>query len=300
MASGAILPYLTCRPALAPRCADRHEAAADGEKNLERLQRWREAAGHDDLAVLGQRLADRVELSFTASSYEAAGVDNHQVGTGKGLRGVVAFGAQLRQDQLGNRQRLRQPSETETDLRGGLAQRSRQQGVLCHRGFSPMWRQQRVRSVRAKCPRDTDRAQIAQTQVVDSTGIFAARAGTQLALTGGPMIRTLPPRTARSPTAGAPPHRHHRAAAACLALAALLALRAIAVLRERRGRRFAPEHRRRFERGAFGATSAAEARSSRPSADLYAPSAGAVVARGARRRPRHQGPGARDHRQAPI
>ena len=44
-----------------------------------------EAAGDDDLAVLGQRLADGVEALLDRVVDEAAGVDDHQVGAGEGL-----------------------------------------------------------------------------------------------------------------------------------------------------------------------------------------------------------------------
>ena len=43
-----------------------------------------EAAGDDDLAVLGERLADRVERFGDRGVDEAAGVDDHQVGAGVG------------------------------------------------------------------------------------------------------------------------------------------------------------------------------------------------------------------------
>jgi hypothetical protein len=60
-----------------------------------------QAAGHDDLAVLRQRLADRVERFRDRGVDEAAGVDDDEVGAGVIGRGGVALGAQLREDALG-------------------------------------------------------------------------------------------------------------------------------------------------------------------------------------------------------
>jgi len=76
-----------------------------------------EAAGDDDLAVLGQRLADRVERLLLRGVDEAAGVDDDEVGTAVGLRGLVALGAQLGEDALGIDERLRAAERDETDFR---------------------------------------------------------------------------------------------------------------------------------------------------------------------------------------
>ena len=65
-----------------------------------------QAAGDDDLAVAGQRLADGVQAFLDRVVDEAAGVDDHQVGAVVGLAGAVALGLQLGKDQLGIGQRL--------------------------------------------------------------------------------------------------------------------------------------------------------------------------------------------------
>jgi hypothetical protein len=67
-----------------------------------RLARLRaQAAGDDHLAVLGQRLADRVQAFLDRVVDEPAGVDHHQVGARVALARAVALGAQLREDELG-------------------------------------------------------------------------------------------------------------------------------------------------------------------------------------------------------
>ena len=43
-----------------------------------------EAAGHDDLAVLGERLADRVQRFGDGGIDEAAGIDDDEIGAGVG------------------------------------------------------------------------------------------------------------------------------------------------------------------------------------------------------------------------
>jgi hypothetical protein len=68
-----------------------------------------EATRDDDLAVLGERLADRVERFLDRGVDEAAGVDDDEVGAGVVLGGLVALGAQLREDALGVDERLRTP-----------------------------------------------------------------------------------------------------------------------------------------------------------------------------------------------
>jgi hypothetical protein len=76
-----------------------------------------EAAGDDHLAVLGERLADRVERFLLRGVDEAAGVDDDEVGAAVRLRGLVAFGAQLGEDALGIDERLRTAERDETDFR---------------------------------------------------------------------------------------------------------------------------------------------------------------------------------------
>jgi hypothetical protein len=79
------------------------------------------AAGHHDLAVLVQGLADGVQAFLHRGVDEAAGVDDDQVGTVVALGGFVAFGTQLGEDALGIDQRLGAAKRNETDLgrRGG-------------------------------------------------------------------------------------------------------------------------------------------------------------------------------------
>ena len=60
-----------------------------------------------DLAVLGQRLADRVERFLHRGVDEAAGVDDDEVSAGVIGRGGVTLGAQLREDALRVDERLR-------------------------------------------------------------------------------------------------------------------------------------------------------------------------------------------------
>ena len=57
-----------------------------------------EAAGNDDLAVFGQRLADGVERLLDRGIDEAAGIDDHQIGTLVGRRNEVTLGTQPGQD----------------------------------------------------------------------------------------------------------------------------------------------------------------------------------------------------------
>ena len=59
-----------------------------------------EAAGDDHATIGSQGLADGVKALPHGVIDEAAGVDNHQIGAFKGLGGLVAFRAQLGQDQL--------------------------------------------------------------------------------------------------------------------------------------------------------------------------------------------------------
>ena len=65
-----------------------------------------EAASDDDLAVLIQRLADRVERFLDRSVNEPASIHDHEIRTVIRLRRFIALGAQLREDLLGINQRL--------------------------------------------------------------------------------------------------------------------------------------------------------------------------------------------------
>jgi hypothetical protein len=60
-----------------------------------------EAAGDDDLAVLGQGVANGVQAFLDGIVDEAAGVDDDQVRAFKGLGGLVTLGAELREDEFG-------------------------------------------------------------------------------------------------------------------------------------------------------------------------------------------------------
>ena len=75
-----------------------------------------EAAGDDDLAVFGQRLADRVERFLHRRIDEAAGVHDDEVGTRVGRGRSVALGAQLREDAFGIDQRLGTAQRDKSDL----------------------------------------------------------------------------------------------------------------------------------------------------------------------------------------
>ena len=97
------------------------------------------AAGDDDLAVLGHRLADGVKRLGLGAVEEAAGVDDHDVGAVVLARQLVAFRAQLRDDALGIDQRLRAAERHEGDLgrragrRHGFGRRDAQRNRGGHR-----------------------------------------------------------------------------------------------------------------------------------------------------------------------
>ena len=76
-----------------------------------------EAAGDDDPAVLGQRLADRLEALGLGAVEKAAGVDDDRVGAGVVGRDGVALGAQPRQDALAVDQRLGAAEADHADAR---------------------------------------------------------------------------------------------------------------------------------------------------------------------------------------
>src|SRR5688572_33345540 len=78
------------------------------------------AAGDDDLAVLLQRLADRVERLLLGAVEEAAGVHDHHVGAVVGVRDDIALRPQLGQDPLGIHQSFGTAEADDADLGGGL------------------------------------------------------------------------------------------------------------------------------------------------------------------------------------
>jgi hypothetical protein len=65
-----------------------------------------ETAGDDHLAVFSKRFADRIERFLHGRIDEAAGIDDHQIGAGVGLRGFITFSTQLREYLFGIDQRL--------------------------------------------------------------------------------------------------------------------------------------------------------------------------------------------------
>ena len=75
-----------------------------------------QTSGDDDLAILGQRLADGVQAFPHRVVDEATGVDDHQIGTGEGLGGLVTLGAELREDEFGIGQRLGAAQADKADL----------------------------------------------------------------------------------------------------------------------------------------------------------------------------------------
>ena len=76
-----------------------------------------EAAGDDDPAVRGERLADRLEALGLGRVEEAAGVDDDRLGAGVVGRDGVALGAQAGQDALAVDQRLRAAEADHADAR---------------------------------------------------------------------------------------------------------------------------------------------------------------------------------------
>ena len=115
-----------------------------------------EAAGDDHLAVLGERLADRVERFRDRGVDEAAGVDDDEVGAVVGRRDRVALGAQLREDLLGVDERLRAAERDEADARRRERSRAAVRGealacVVVYRA----WQRARSRMTPSSRPRCT-------------------------------------------------------------------------------------------------------------------------------------------------
>ena len=75
-----------------------------------------QTTGDDDLAVLGERLADGVERFLHRRIDEAARVDDDDVGGLVRAHDVVTFNPQLREDAFGIDQRLRTTQTDETDF----------------------------------------------------------------------------------------------------------------------------------------------------------------------------------------
>jgi hypothetical protein len=92
-----------------------------GIRRLDLLGFRTHAAGDDDLAVLGHRLADGAERFLLGAVEEAAGVDDDDVGAVMLAGQLIAFGAQPGDDALGIHQRLGAPKRNKADFgRGGL------------------------------------------------------------------------------------------------------------------------------------------------------------------------------------
>ncbi len=101
---------------LRPR--DREHA---GIGRLDLLGLGAHAAGDDDLAVLGHRLADGAERLLLGAVEEAAGVDDNDIGAVMLACQLVALGAQPGDDALGIHQRLGASQRYKADFgRGGL------------------------------------------------------------------------------------------------------------------------------------------------------------------------------------
>ena len=115
----------------------------------DRLRLGAHAAGDDDLAVLLQRRADRLQQLGLGAVEKAAGVDDDHIGAGMGARELVAFGAQPRDDALAVDERLGTAERDEGDARGG-AERSVWilHGAHCH-GGPPLQSQARAYAVSA-------------------------------------------------------------------------------------------------------------------------------------------------------
>ena len=76
-----------------------------------------QAARDDHAAILGERLADRVERLIDRGIDETAGIDDHEVGGGVSRGHLIALGAQPREDALGVHERLGATQAHEAHLR---------------------------------------------------------------------------------------------------------------------------------------------------------------------------------------
>jgi hypothetical protein len=100
------------------RAGDGQHVRMDGaDRRLVRAH----AAGHDHAAVLGQRLADRLQRFRLGAVEEAAGIDQHHVGAVVVRRDRVALGAQLGQDAFAVDQGLRAAEADHPHPRGRAA-----------------------------------------------------------------------------------------------------------------------------------------------------------------------------------
>jgi hypothetical protein len=97
------------------RAGDREHV---GEALADLLGLRAHAACDDDLAVLGERGADRIERFCLRAFEEAAGVHDRQISALVLSRELVSLRAQPRDDAFGIDQRLRAAERDETDLGG--------------------------------------------------------------------------------------------------------------------------------------------------------------------------------------
>ncbi len=75
-----------------------------------------QTASDDDLAILGQRLADGIQRLFHRRIDKTAGVDHDEIGILVTAGDFVTFGAKLGENALGIRRRLGTAERNETDL----------------------------------------------------------------------------------------------------------------------------------------------------------------------------------------
>ena len=91
-----------------------------------------QAAGDDDLAVGGQRLANGVQAFAHRVIDKTAGVDDHQVSAGKGFAGLVTLSTELGEDQFAVGQRLGAAQADKADFGCGLAGQAGGEGGFLH------------------------------------------------------------------------------------------------------------------------------------------------------------------------
>jgi hypothetical protein len=103
-----------------------------------------QAAGDDDLAILGQRLADRLQGFVHRRIDEAAGIHHHEVGRAIARRHFIALGAQAREDALRVDQGLRASQADETDFGRARADGFTGFGGAMGGEFHDEWRPWRV------------------------------------------------------------------------------------------------------------------------------------------------------------
>ena len=99
------------------RAGDRQNV---GEGIADLLGLGAHAAGDDDLAVFGHRLADGVEALGLGAVEETAGVDDDDVGAVMPPGDLVAFRSQMRDDPLAVDQGLRAAEADEGNLRSDV------------------------------------------------------------------------------------------------------------------------------------------------------------------------------------